>query len=260
MFEFVIRTLLKNYNLDTVEGRIAALREAAPIIADIRDAALKPGYTRELARLTGVDIAEAQQAVSRATSSAKSAARAATVVPGQSGFQPEGEPYPGDDEFAPVPVVTFSDLGRDPAVRLERDALMAILQHPDMVSDAQLDDACASPLSQPVLDQIRAAIGANRTTRTSPTWLQTVMADASPEVSSLVTQLAIAPLPESDAKRIEIYVQGIVSSLIERGLIRQKNDLVSRLQRVGSSDAEQSRAIQQELLALENKRRDVRGY
>jgi DNA primase len=260
MFEFVIRTLLKNYNLDTVEGRIAALREAAPIIADIRDGALKPGYTRELARLTGVDIAEAQQAVSRASSAARNAARNASAVPGQSGFQPEGEPYPSDDEFAPVAPVTFADLGRDPSVRLERDALMAILQHPEMISDAQLDDACASQLSQPVLDQIRAAIGANRMTRTEPTWLQTVMADANGEVSNLITQLAIAPLPELDPKRIELYVRGIVSSLVERDLIRQKNDLVSRLQRVGSADPTQSRVIQEELLALENKRRNVRGY
>jgi len=260
MFEFVIRTLLKNYNLDTVEGRIAALREAAPIIADIRDGALKPGYTRELARLTGVDIAEAQQAVSRASSAARNAARNASAVPGQSGFQPEGEPYPADDEFAPVAPVTFAGLGRDPSVRLERDALMAILQHPEMISDAQLDDACSAQLSQPVLDKIRAAIGANRLTRTDPTWLQTVMADATAEVSNLITQLAIAPLPELDPKRIELYVRGIVSSLVERDLIRQKNDLVSRLQRVGTADPAQSRVIQEELLALENKRRNVRGY
>jgi DNA primase len=86
------------------------------------------------------------------------------------------------------------------------------------------------------------------------------MADATTEVSSLITQLAIAPVPELDPQRIEAYVRGIVSSLVERDLIRRKSDLVSRLQRVGSSDAEQSRAISQELLALENKRRDVRGY
>lgn len=260
MFEFVIRTLLKNYNLDTVEGRIAALREAAPIIAEIRDGALKPGYTRELARLTGVDIAEAQQAVSRATSAAKSAAKASSAVPGQSGFQPQGEPYPGDDEFAPAPALTFADLGRDPSVRLERDALMAVLQHPEVLSDKQMDDVCASVLSQPVLDTIRVAIGANRTTRTEPTWLQSVLVDVAPETSALVTQLAIAPLPELDPARISIYVSGIVSSLIERDLVRRKNDLVSRLQRLGSSDASTSRVIQQELLDLENKRREVRGY
>jgi DNA primase len=257
MFEFVIRTLLKNYNLDTVEGRIAALREAAPIIADIRDGALKPGYTRELARLTGVDIAEAQQAVSRAS---KSASRSSSPVPGDHGFHPQGEPYP--DEMAPVeaPPVTFADLGRDPAVRLERDALMALLQHPTVPGDAQFDDACASVLSQPALDSIRSVIGANRGTKADPSWLQTLLADAPAELAPLITQLAVAPLPEESPERIEVYVRGVVSSLVERDLIRQKNDLVSRLQRLGSSDPEQARVISQELIVLEAKRRDVRGY
>lgn len=260
MFEFVIRTLLKNYDLETVEGRIAALRESAPIVAEIRDGALKPGYTRELAGLIGVEIVEAQQAVSRAGTASKTAARSASGVPGQTGFQPEGQPIPETSELSTASTLSFSDLGRDPVIRLERDCLMAILQHPDMVTDDQLDDACASVLSQPVLNHIRAAIGANRTSRHEPLWLQEVMGVVPAEVASLVTQLAIAPLPESDPKRLQIYVHGVVASFIERDLIRQKNDLVSRLQRVGSSDPEQSRAISQAILVLENKRREVRGY
>jgi DNA primase len=257
MFEFVIQTLLKNYNLDTVEGRIAALREAAPIIADIRDGALKPGYTRELARLTGVDVAEAQQAVSRAS---KSASRGSAPIPGDHGFHPQGEPYPDETAPAEAPPVTFADLGRDPAVRLERDALMALLQHPTVPTDAQFDDACASVLSQPALDSIRTVIGANRTTKAEPSWLQTLLADAPAELAPLVTQLAVAPLPEEDVDRIPAYVRGVVSSLVERDLIRQKNDLVSRLQRLGSTDPEQARVISQELIDLETKRRDIRGY
>jgi DNA primase len=63
MFEFVMKTLVSQYNLDSVEGRVAALREAAPVVAEIRDGSLRPGYTRELARITGVDLTEAQRAV-----------------------------------------------------------------------------------------------------------------------------------------------------------------------------------------------------
>ena len=260
MFEFVIRTVLKNYNLDTVEGRVAALREAAPIIADIRDSALKPGYTRELARLTGVDMAEAQSAVSRAAkqSSVSSAAAQNSSNGPAAGAGESTEPATiTGNTFA---IVTMEEIARDPAIRLERDALMAILQHPTLIPDPQMDDACNAVLSQPALDTIRAAIGANRSTRNGPTWLQEVLGDVPEALTPLVTQLAVAPLPEPEEDRIPAYVQGIVSSLVEKDLVRRKSDLVSRLQRLGGESSDESRAISQELLALENKRRDVRGY
>ena len=265
MFEFVIRTVLKNYNLDTVEGRVAALREAAPIIADIRDAALKPGYTRELARLTGVDMAEAQSAVSRA-SKAASTASSASSAPSNAPVAPSETP-PAEPSVEPAAmtgntfaIVTLDEIARDPAVRLERDALMAILQHPTVISDAHMDDACNAQLSQPSLDTIRTAIGANRATRANPTWLQDVLNDVPQSLTPLVTQLAVAPLPEEDEERIPLYVRGVVASLIERDLVRRKSDLLSRLQRLGADSVDESRAISQEILVLENKRRDVRGY
>ncbi|WP_446737362.1 DNA primase [Rathayibacter sp. VKM Ac-2630] len=68
MFEFVIRQLLSRYDLETVEGRIAALRAAAPVVAEIRDPALRPGYSRELARMLGLDMSEVNSAVRSAGS------------------------------------------------------------------------------------------------------------------------------------------------------------------------------------------------
>src|SRR4051794_8041651 len=49
LYEFVIRSTLAAHDLTTVEGRIGALRAAAPVVAGIRDAALRPEYTRLLA-------------------------------------------------------------------------------------------------------------------------------------------------------------------------------------------------------------------
>ncbi|MBF4573730.1 DNA primase [Herbiconiux sp. VKM Ac-1786] len=73
MFEFVIRQKLSAYDLDTVEGRVAALRDAAPIVADIRDSALRPAYTRQLAKMLGTDLDVVQQAVERSVRSGGSA-------------------------------------------------------------------------------------------------------------------------------------------------------------------------------------------
>ena len=51
MFEFMIDRRIAGYDLATVEGRVGALRSAAPIVAEIRDRLLRPGYERVLARL-----------------------------------------------------------------------------------------------------------------------------------------------------------------------------------------------------------------
>ncbi|MWB99979.1 DNA primase, partial [Agromyces seonyuensis] len=63
MFEFVLRHTIAAFDLNTVEGRVGALRKAAPIVAEIKDVSLRPAYTRELARMLGIDLGEAQRAV-----------------------------------------------------------------------------------------------------------------------------------------------------------------------------------------------------
>ncbi|MFC6235822.1 DNA primase, partial [Leucobacter soli] len=68
LFEFALRQAVGRFDLNSVEGRVSALREAAPIIAEIKDPALRPGYARELARMLGTDLAEVQQAVRAAGS------------------------------------------------------------------------------------------------------------------------------------------------------------------------------------------------
>ncbi|GIG36739.1 DNA primase [Cellulomonas pakistanensis] len=66
LFEFVIRTTLQGFDLHTAEGRVAALRAAAPIPGGIRDAALRPEYTRMLAGWLGMDMETVQRAVQQA--------------------------------------------------------------------------------------------------------------------------------------------------------------------------------------------------
>jgi DNA primase len=83
MFEFVIDQRLKGFDLGTVEGRAGALRTAAPIVADIRDSALRAGYVRVLARRIGLEIAEVTGAVNHAGRAARSeSARTEGARPG----------------------------------------------------------------------------------------------------------------------------------------------------------------------------------
>ncbi|KZM34952.1 DNA primase [Oerskovia enterophila] len=66
LFEFVIRTTLDTFDLDTAEGRVAALRAAAPVVAGIRDTALRPEYARMLAGWIGMDSESVRRAVAAA--------------------------------------------------------------------------------------------------------------------------------------------------------------------------------------------------
>ena len=67
MFEFVIDQRLSGFALSTVEGPAGALRAAAPIVAEIRDPSLRPGYVRVLARRLGLDLSEVRAAVEHAS-------------------------------------------------------------------------------------------------------------------------------------------------------------------------------------------------
>jgi DNA primase len=65
LFEFVIRAELAKQNLDESEGRVHALRTTAPIVAKIRDSALRNDYTRRLAGWLGLEERDVQSAVRR---------------------------------------------------------------------------------------------------------------------------------------------------------------------------------------------------
>lgn len=250
MFEFVIRQVVSRYDLDTVEGRVAALREAAPIVSDIRDASLKPGYARELARITGVDVLEAQAAVARGGSRDAAKPSSAQRTASTEASAQDSETPPG----ASTPIV----LGNDPATRMEREALMAMLQMPSDVGPELLAQAVQSYVANPSLAIVRDAIGANLEDVSPTSWIERVSSDVPDNVRALVTQLAVAPLPERSEREMATYASAIVMSLIERDLVRKKADLVSRMQRLDPSATDESREIQRQLLDLEAQRRRFR--
>jgi DNA primase len=76
--------------------------------------------------------------------------------------------------------------------------------------------------------------------------------------ASLVQQLGVAPVPERDEKSLGPYARGVTSSLVDRGLLARKAELVSRLQRTDATDRESYNAIQRELVELETQRRRLR--
>ena len=250
MFEFVIRQVLSHYSLDTVEGRAAALRESAPIVSEIRDPALRPGYARELARLVGVDVTEAQAAIARAAKAPAARDRSAPIgAPGSASNGAEA----GVSEARVV-----IDFNRDPQTRLERDALMALIQHPEALTVEIAQEAVQSVFTDTTLSVIRDAVGSSMTDFGGDTWADRILANTPDDLKPVVTQLAVAPIPERDEDAVLIYCERVVASLVERELLRVKSELVSRLQRAGDADADVSRAISEELIAIEKRRRALK--
>lgn len=65
LYRFVMKNIVGRYDLDRVEGRLGAVREAAPLVKSVRDAARVSGYLRELAGMVGMDDAEVRAEVAR---------------------------------------------------------------------------------------------------------------------------------------------------------------------------------------------------
>ncbi|BDI23032.1 DNA primase [Herbiconiux sp. L3-i23] len=252
MFEFMIKQQLAAHDLDTVEGRVGALRAAAPIVAGIRDPSLRPGYSRELARWLGMELGEVSRAVSSAASRPAPVERD-EAPPRLSGGEPAAEPAPRPQG------PTLAQLPTDASTRLERDALMGMIQHPALVGDALLERATKTGFGNRALAAVRDAVGANIATASSPEWLDT-LADAVPEVLvGLARELSIAPLPQTRGEELlRVYVRDLASRLVDRDLQRRKRDLLAQLQRTGSGeDPERYRAVQQSLVELEAERRSL---
>ncbi|TFD55409.1 DNA primase [Cryobacterium frigoriphilum] len=267
MFEFMIRQLLSQYNLETVEGRAAALRSAAPLVSDIRDETLRPGYTRELARMLGIDMVEVSRAVAAAKAKAKAGtARADGYRDGSSGAAGGdfGRHSPGPGDAASVATVNVErpfalvELPGDPVTRLERDGLMAMLQLPVIVGVEIVGRAAQTSFTHTGLAIVRDAIAANLDHADQADWLERVLNDVPPQLANLVHELAMANLPERSEKEVHRYVKDITIALIDRDLLRQKAELLGRLQRADPEQREVYVTLQRELVRVEAERRGLR--
>jgi DNA primase len=241
MFEFMIRRHLDAHNLETVEGRVAALRESAPVVAGIRDQAMSVGYARNLAGWLGMEPAEVARAISAAR---KSAQRSAPEPP------TESEPRPAEFSLTDLPV--------DPPTRQERDALMAILQYPTDVGRDLIERVVRVRFVNETLTVVRDAVATSVGSFDSPEWISAVTAEVPSSYASLVQQLAVGPIPERK-DRMAAYCARVASDLVDRDLLRTKADLLGALQRTDSAaEPAKYRDLQEQLVGIELERRRLR--
>jgi DNA primase len=247
MFEFVIDRRLADYDLASVEGRVGALRAAAPIVAEIRDPSLRPGYTRVLARRLGMDIGEVRPAVDAA------ARRSAVPDDARGGGAGERGRSPASDSVdAPaVAAPRLATLPRTPDVMLEREAVMGYLQYGHTIPDALRERAFAEPLRHPALEGIRAAIAAADVHQAG--WSLTVVEEVREPYRGLAADLLAAPFPARDEAGARASATSLARRIVLRAFDAQKAELLGAVQRV-PADSPDGRTLRMRLRDLDAER------
>jgi DNA primase len=239
LFEFAIRSLLGDYDLDTAEGQVSALRRTVPLVAQIKDRSLRDGYARRLAGWVGwSDEATVVQRVRETAGGAEQRPRAA--VRGGAADAP-GRPQP-----------------KDPRLRLQREAIKAALQVPGVAGpayDELPDEAFSHPYYVQLHRAVRAAGGAAGGLEGSQ-WLDTVAGHCPEDARVLITELAVEPLDLPRKNNGEAhYVSNVFAGLQGAMVERQVAELKSRLQRTSPvADPDEYHALFGDLVALEQYR------
>ncbi|MQY11416.1 DNA primase [Streptomyces sp. RB5] len=251
LFEFAIRSFVRQHNLDTAEGRSAALEESAPVVARIKDPSIRHDYAVQLAGMLG--ILDEMFVVRRVGQLARFARERAD------GRQPQppgrGAPLPPEPQPPRGPAVNL----RNPALQVERELLKLALQHPHLVAptfDAYREDEFTAPPYAAVRDAIERAGGV---TGADDAFLVRVR-DQAPDdtVRSTITELAVEPL-RTRREADELYAGEHLVAVRLKAVERAIADVRGRLQRLGPhAPPDQLTAAQNELWVLQQYDRSLR--
>ena len=243
LFEFAIRTTLASYDLDNAEGRVNALRECTPIVAQIKDPTLRDEYARQLAGWVG--WADVAQVISR--------------VRGEAGRKPSSRPASRTRQDSPTPAASRPD-PRDPTLWPQREALKAALQYPALAGPV-FDALTVESFTHPGYAAVRTAVGAAGGVAaglTGAQWIETVREQAgAAAVEGLITELGVETI-KVDEDRLPRYIGGVLARLQEVWVGRQVAEIKSRLQRMSPVEqGEEYHAMFGDLVALEAYRRSL---
>jgi len=252
LVEFAIRSTLDGVDLDSAEGRSAGLHASAPLVAGIKDWALRGEYARRLSGWLGMESPEPVIAEVRRLAEAADAGGSSSGPPDSNGSTSEARPV---RTRRPVSGAEAA------ALTVEREALKGALQCP-AVAGPMFDATEPAMFLDPAHRGLREAIsraGGTSTATSVPAWVAAVSeAAADDSVRSLVTSLAVQPLQyEGDTEHR--YVSSVVVSVHEREVTRRVAEVKSRLQRTNPElETEAYNRLFNELIVLEQRKRELR--
>jgi DNA primase len=257
LFEFAIKGVLDRHNLDTTEGQLAALDEAAPIVGKIKNKGLRTRYAINLDRWLGLMDEDFVLARVRAHAGDSGPARRR---PGQDRSQGRQGKQPG-------PFGTNGDARgdggqpydpRDPIVRVEREVLKLAVQRPALCGpefDTLGADAFTVPVHRSVFALIAACGGAASGGGSPRHWAARLREQAPNErAQAFITELAVEPLlrqSEPDEKYADIQLAKVGELAVSREIVAVK----SRLQRMNPLEESGYNRLFGDLVGLEIRRK-----
>jgi DNA primase len=247
LFEFAIRSAVEELDLDTLEGREAALRVGIPIVARIKEPTLRDEYARQLAGWVGWsdDIPEVIRLV---RTQARSHGNRRTHEQSQGkrtvNSAPVGRPDP-----------------RDPVLQPQREALKSALQHP-VIAGPLFDALPPESFTHPGYSAVHAAITAAGGTTgglVGNDWVDAVRKQSRTDaVLSLVNELSVETIRIHDEDRLHKSVNGVMARLQEACIGRQIAEIKSKLARMSPVDhSDEYHALFGDLVAMEAYRRSL---
>ena len=245
LFEFAIRAALSEVDLDSAEGRVAALRRCVPMVAQIKDPTLRDEYGRQLAGWVGwSDVA---QVVGRVREEAKNPTSQSRAKPRRSAAAQADAGAPEFTALRPDP--------RDPTLWPQREALKSALQYPALagpVFDALTVESFTHPGYAAVCTAVEAA-GGTGTGIGGAEWLDAVRQKApSPAAAALISELGVESMRVDDDDKLPRYISGVLARLQEVWVGRQIAEVKSKLQRMSPVEqGDEYHALFGDLVALE---------
>ncbi|MFJ4481834.1 DNA primase [Streptomyces longwoodensis] len=250
LFEFALRQIVGRYDLDTPAGRAAALDEAAPVVARIKNTGAQHEVAVQLAGLLG--ILDTQFVVKRVAQLARWARERGGRDP-----RPADRGAPQQHWAAQAPRSGPSGPAltlRNPVFATERELLKLALQRPELVSPAfdayGIDEFTAPPYAavrQAVLDAGGAEYGVQ-----DPQEYLVRVREAAPDdtVRAMVTELAVEPIMKRAVD--EVYAGTVLVQVRRRAVERRIRDVQSQMTRLSTGgDQAQLAAVQNELWILQ---------
>jgi len=253
MFEFAIRSLIPAGDVldNDPQAQVDALRRCVPLVARIRDYALRDEYARRLAGWTG--WRDEGQVLSRVREEA-----------GKRGLPDRRRRGAQADKLSPQGAATPPAPARpdpaDPTLWPQREALKSALQYPALAGPV-FDSLAAESFTHPGYAAVRAAIeaaGGTSSGMTGAQWIEAVREQtASPAAATLVNELGVDAI-NADDERLPRYIGSVLARLQEVWIGRQIAEVKSKLQRMSPVEqGDEYHALFGDLVAMESYRRSL---
>ncbi|MFF5213428.1 DNA primase [Streptosporangium sp. NPDC000396] len=237
LFAFAIRSVISRYDVSTNEGRLSALDAAAPIVAGIKDRALRQLYGVDLDRWLGFN--NERFVMDRIAEISVMA-------------QPRQQRPAGPRKVADL---------TDPGVRTEAEVLKLAVQRPALLGpgfEAIGPEAFTLPEHVGLYKLVVDAGGTAVAGHGGREWVDRLLGGATDSLRGVVTRFAVEEI-RADLANEERYASAMLAALELISVSRAIEQLKSRMQRTNPVEAQQEyNRLFGELVALEQQRRVLR--